>query len=104
MSDTVLAERRGRVGILTINRPKALNALNTEVMEAMVALGLEEETDLFDTFDTDGTGTLEFQEFFEGVTGHPRIHAIFILFSSAEALRPGIRKFLNSVSFLPTSE
>ena len=45
MSDTVLAERRGRVGILTINRPKALNALNTEVMEAMVAAASEMDAD-----------------------------------------------------------
>ena len=30
--DTILVERRGRVGLLTLNRPKALNALNRQVM------------------------------------------------------------------------
>lgn len=30
--DTILVERRGRVGIITLNRPKALNALNRRVM------------------------------------------------------------------------
>jgi enoyl-CoA hydratase len=42
MSESVvLIERRGRVGLLTLNRPKALNALNDELMdrlgEALVA-------------------------------------------------------------------
>ena len=37
MSDeAVLVERRGRVGILTINRPKALNALNSAVLSEML--------------------------------------------------------------------
>ena len=30
--DTILVERRGRVGLITLNRPKALNALNRRVM------------------------------------------------------------------------
>ena len=30
--DTILVERRGRVGVMTLNRPKALNALNRQVM------------------------------------------------------------------------
>lgn len=35
MSDTVLLERKGRVAVLTLNRPKALNALNSELMTAL---------------------------------------------------------------------
>lgn len=34
--ETVLLERKGRVGVLTINRPKALNALNTDVLGEML--------------------------------------------------------------------
>jgi enoyl-CoA hydratase len=34
--ETILAENRGRVGLLTLNRPKALNALNTTVMREVV--------------------------------------------------------------------
>ncbi|PCJ85073.1 MAG: enoyl-CoA hydratase [Hyphomicrobiales bacterium] len=35
MTDTVLLERDGRVAILTLNRPKALNALNEELLLAL---------------------------------------------------------------------
>ena len=31
--ETVLVERRGAVGLVTMNRPKALNALGAQVME-----------------------------------------------------------------------
>jgi enoyl-CoA hydratase len=35
--DTILVETRGRVGLITLNRPKALNALNTTVLREVVA-------------------------------------------------------------------
>jgi len=40
---------------------------NEEVIAAITALGLEEEKDLFDSLDADSSGSLEFDEFFEGV-------------------------------------
>ena len=36
-SSTVLAERRQHLGILTLNRPKALNALSLEMIRAVTA-------------------------------------------------------------------
>jgi enoyl-CoA hydratase len=35
--ETILTETRGRVGWITVNRPEALNALNTQVMRDIVA-------------------------------------------------------------------
>jgi enoyl-CoA hydratase len=35
--ETILAETRGRVGWITLNRPEALNALNSQVMHDIVA-------------------------------------------------------------------
>ena len=35
--DTVIASRRGRIGHLLLNRPKALNALDTPMLVAMTA-------------------------------------------------------------------
>lgn len=35
--ETILVERRGRVGLVTLNRPKALNALNSQVMRECIA-------------------------------------------------------------------
>ncbi|MGB6119016.1 MAG: enoyl-CoA hydratase [Mesorhizobium sp.] len=35
--ETILVETRGRVGLITLNRPKALNALNVTVMQDVVA-------------------------------------------------------------------
>ena len=38
---TVLLERHGRVGVITLNRPKQLNALNDELMDALGTALLE---------------------------------------------------------------
>ncbi len=43
--ETVLTEQRGRVGLVTLNRPTALNALNTQVMQDVVSA--------FESFDRD---------------------------------------------------
>jgi enoyl-CoA hydratase len=34
--ETIIAETRGKVGLITLNRPKALNALNTQVLGEIV--------------------------------------------------------------------
>ena len=41
----VLGETRGRVGLLTLNRPKALNALNDQLMDELGAALLAFEAD-----------------------------------------------------------
>ena len=41
----VLVETRGRVGLLTLNRPKALNALNDQLMNELGAALLAFEAD-----------------------------------------------------------
>ena len=49
--EVVLVSRRGRVGIITLNRPQLLNALNDEVMDRLGAALL--------AFDADGAiGTI----------------------------------------------
>jgi enoyl-CoA hydratase len=35
--ETILVETRGKVGLITINRPKALNALNSQVLSELLA-------------------------------------------------------------------
>jgi enoyl-CoA hydratase len=35
--ETIIAEPRGKVGLITLNRPKALNALNSQVLSELVA-------------------------------------------------------------------
>ena len=37
MSDVILSEVRGRVGLVTFNRPKALNAVNRKLMQQLIA-------------------------------------------------------------------
>ena len=49
MSDVVVIEKRGRVGLITINRPDALNAVNTEVMDGIIS-----NTAIFDADDEIG--------------------------------------------------
>src|SRR6185369_307663 len=34
--ETILTETRGRVGLITLNRPKALNALNSQLLTELV--------------------------------------------------------------------
>lgn len=43
--ETILVERHGAVTLITINRPEALNALNTQVLADMVAAFAEFEAD-----------------------------------------------------------
>ena len=43
--ETVLIERQGRVGLITLNRPKALNALNAQVMKDVTAAAAEFDKD-----------------------------------------------------------
>ncbi|WAC53959.1 enoyl-CoA hydratase [Gordonia sp. SL306] len=47
MSDleTIIVERDGRVGVITLNRPKALNALNTTLMNEVVAAATDFDRD-----------------------------------------------------------
>ncbi|HOW94752.1 MAG TPA: enoyl-CoA hydratase, partial [Mycolicibacterium fallax] len=35
--DTIIVAREARVGLITLNRPQALNALNTQVMNEVTA-------------------------------------------------------------------
>ena len=44
-NDAILCERQGPVGVLTINRPKTLNALNTPTLLALEAKLTELERD-----------------------------------------------------------
>jgi enoyl-CoA hydratase len=49
--ETILVEARGKVGLVTLNRPKALNALNAQVLADLLAA--------FKTFDADpGVGAI----------------------------------------------
>lgn len=43
--ETILVERDGRVGTITLNRPQALNALNSQVMNEVTAAAAEFDAD-----------------------------------------------------------
>ena len=43
--ETILVTRDDRVGTITLNRPKALNALNSQVMNEVVAAAAEFDSD-----------------------------------------------------------
>jgi enoyl-CoA hydratase len=43
--ETITTEQRGRVGIITLNRPKALNALNSQLMTEVVQAAQTYDTD-----------------------------------------------------------
>ncbi|OBK17469.1 enoyl-CoA hydratase [Mycobacterium asiaticum] len=43
--ETILVEREERVGIITLNRPKALNALNSQVMNEVTSAATELDAD-----------------------------------------------------------
>ncbi|MDM4140321.1 MULTISPECIES: enoyl-CoA hydratase [Mycobacterium] len=43
--ETILVEREDRVGIITLNRPKALNALNTQVMNEVTSAAADFDAD-----------------------------------------------------------
>ena len=43
--ETILTETRGKVGLITLNRPKALNALNSQVLADVVAAAKGFDTD-----------------------------------------------------------
>ena len=43
--ETILVERDGRVGVITLNRPNALNALNSQVMDDVTTAAAEFDSD-----------------------------------------------------------
>jgi enoyl-CoA hydratase len=45
MAEVVLTEKRGRIGIITVNRPEALNAVNAAVREGLAAAAAKFDAD-----------------------------------------------------------
>ena len=45
MTDTIFARKEGQIGRITLNRPKALNALTMEMCEAMTRALLDWQDD-----------------------------------------------------------
>lgn len=45
MSEDIIFERRGQIGLITLNRPKALNALNADMCLALHNKLIEWSTD-----------------------------------------------------------
>ncbi|HEX2197924.1 MAG TPA: enoyl-CoA hydratase [Burkholderiales bacterium] len=45
MADFVLVEKKGRVGVITLNRPKQMNALNAQLMQELAAALYELDAD-----------------------------------------------------------
>ncbi|MBJ8348116.1 enoyl-CoA hydratase [Antrihabitans sp. YC2-6] len=43
--ETILLEKKGRVGVITLNRPKALNALNSQVLDDIIVAINDLESD-----------------------------------------------------------
>ncbi|MGP2491577.1 enoyl-CoA hydratase [Mesorhizobium sp. PUT5] len=43
--ETIIAETRGKVGLITLNRPKALNALNSQVLAELLSAAKDFEAD-----------------------------------------------------------
>ena len=43
--ETILVERDQRVGIITLNRPRALNALNSQVMNEVTSAATDLDND-----------------------------------------------------------
>ena len=80
--ETILVETRGRVGWITLNRPDALNALNTQTMHDVVSAASALDTD-------DGVGAIV-------ITGSERAFAAGADIKEMESVTNSL-EFLRSV-------